>query len=158
MPFKTFSRPFARLHLTSSRRRNDVDSQYSFSTYCRPFARLHWTSHRRRNDVDTTFSWRAQDPIRPIIYAHTTPSRQRNDVGPTTVGPYVLNPCLNFFGNLSEMITATCITCFWPMPLQIPNKLHRTGLGCPFLVSFIITVVIIFVIIFHESAFTVTIT
>ena len=44
------------------------------------------------------------------------------------------------------------------MTLQIPNKLHRTAIGCPFLVSCIILVVFIFVIIFHESAFTVTIT
>ena len=162
MPFKTFSRSTfcpAAFDVTPMKKWRWPDSQYSSSTYCRPCARLHWTSHRRRNDVDPTFSLPAQDPLRPIIYPHATSFRQRNDVGRTSVGPYVLDTCLkSFLATFHKMITTTCIACFRPMPLRILNKLHRTALECPFLGSFIITVVTIFVIIFHESAFTVTIT
>ena len=87
----------AAFNVTPTKKWRWPDSQYSSSTYCRPFARLHWTSHRRRNDVDPTFSWPAQDPLRPIIYTYATSFRQRNDVGPTSVGPYVLNTCLKSF-------------------------------------------------------------
>ena len=75
------------------------------------------------------FSWPAQ-----ITYPHNTPSRQKNDVGPISVSSW--HGFKKFFSNLSQMITTTCITCLRPLALQIANKLHRTALGCPFLVSF----------------------
>ena len=54
MPFKTFSRPFARLHLTSPRRRNDVGPTPNI--HLRPIADLVPACTERRIDEEMTLT------------------------------------------------------------------------------------------------------
>ena len=124
-------------------------------TFCPPALNIASTKKWRWPDFFLTCPRPPSTYYLPTCNVIPTEEWRRPNIGRSVRSWHVFK---KLFNNLSQMITTTCIACFRPMPLQILNKLHHTALGCPFLGSFIITVVTIFVIIFHESAFTVTIT